>query len=168
MAPQGDSGTRDWTTVQFPPKTFLIKLWTILFMDCQMSCTSEMILWCMERTQKNMIKHWSHYCKDSKILVSHWDIQNVNSEWRSFSDWNSLKDVSDQHPVKLKHYKTWVNQRIPVRFGPSWEWPSSLHNLYLTTKKSVLHFASLPGNQYSGSGSRKWKRHLTNSRRHYS
>ena len=127
MAPQGDSGTRDWTRVQFPPKTFLIKLWVILFMDCQMSCTSEMILWCMERTQKNMIKHWSYYCKDSKMLV--FTLRYTKCKFRvnemSFSDWNFLKDVSDQHPVKLKHYITWVNQRMPVRFGPSWEWPKS-------------------------------------------
>ena len=169
MAPQEDSGTRDWTTVQFPPKTFLIKLWTILFMDCQTSCTSEMILWCMERTQQNMIKHWSHYCRDSRILVSHWVIQNANSEWRrsSFLDWNSLKDVSDLHLVKLKHCKAWVNQRMQVRFDLSWEWPNSQDSLYQTTQKSVLRFASLPENQYSESGSRKRKQHLTNSRHHY-
>ena len=85
MAPQEDSGTRDWTMMQFPPKTFLIKLWTILFMDCQTSYTSEMILWCMERTQQNMKKHWRHFCRDSRILVSHWVIQNANSEWRRLS-----------------------------------------------------------------------------------
>ena len=178
MAPQGDSGARDWTTVQFPPKTFLIKLWTILVMDCQTSCTSEMILWCMERTQQNMIKHWSHYCKDSEILVSHWAIQNVNSEWRKLSFLTEiLSRMCLTSTQSLNHYKTWVNQRMQVRFGPSWEWPNSLHNLYLTTQTSVLCFASLPGNQYSGSvlnvfidirsGSRKRKRHLTNSRRHY-